>query len=652
MVKRICIYLLLLFLPALPLLSANEAGADTIHLREVEIIRSILVPRSPLISGGLDTLSMELMSGQSLSELLACQPAIHIKSAGRGALSTASFRGTDASHTKVFWNGIRLNSPMLGQVDFSQIPVWIIDKVSILYGGSSLGEGSGALGGSVLLENAVDWNGGFSLSLNQEISSFGTMGTYGRLSAGDDRIRSDTRLYWNRSHNNYPFLNTFNLPKAEVQRLEQAAYKKSGVLQDICIRPGDRQELAIHLWYQESERDLPPLMSQEGASREEMQADRNLRTSLEWKIYPRFGTLSLRSGYSGNRMHYYLYYNGIEYWQFDSESLENSLYNTMEANLRAGSRFRFRFRADLNRHDAGIRDQVRDEGYRHLRNEGGLTASAYADAGGGLVLYTLIRQEWADGKWLPIMPSAGFSYRPVDDLSLNLKGNLARNYNLPSLNDLYWIPGGNPGLKPENSLNGDLSVEFLQERKLYAFKASVNTFAARVDNWILWKPTQFKYWEAENISLVFSRGMDFQLGSDLFMGKWILSLKAAYAFTRSTNEGDTPANDLSRGKQLIYIPVHASSAYLNLSRSGYFLNWSLTCTGQRFTQPANEEHDPLKDLDPYALQDLHIGKTWKMGPASGGLRFSVYNLFNVSYQSVRSRPMPMRSYALTIQMEL
>jgi vitamin B12 transporter len=162
MVKRICIYLLLLFLPALPLLSANEAGADTIHLREVEIIRSILVPRSPLISGGLDTLSMELMSGQSLSELLACQPAIHIKSAGRGALSTASFRGTDASHTKVFWNGIRLNSPMLGQVDFSQIPVWIIDKVSILYGGSSLGEGSGALGGSVLLENAVDWNGGFS----------------------------------------------------------------------------------------------------------------------------------------------------------------------------------------------------------------------------------------------------------------------------------------------------------------------------------------------------------------------------------------------------------------------------------------------------------------------------------------------------------
>ena len=279
-------------------------------------------------------------------------------------------------------------------------------------------------------------------------------------------------------------------------------------------------------------------------------------------------------------------------------------------------------------------------------------ASAHRETGRRWVSYALLRQEWTDGQWLPVMPSAGFSYRIMQSGSLMLKGNLSRNYNLPSLNDLYWIPGGNPGLQPENSLNADLALEYLQESENLVIKGALNGFAARVENWILWKPTRFRYWEAENLARVDSRGFDIQLASDMVLGDWLYTLNASYACTRSTNEGALSSNDQSRGKQLMYVPVHTAAAYMNLARKGYYLNWSATYTGRRYTQPGSQAYAFTESLDPFTLNDLHIGKTWAPGGNKAGFRFSIYNIMNVSYQAIRSRPMPGRNYALTITLEI
>ena len=303
----------------------------------------------------------------------------------------------------------------------------------------------------------------------------------------------------------------------------------------------------------------------------------------------------------------------------------------------------FRIRADFNRHDARIKDLVRDEGYHHIRNEAGFLASVHRKTGDRWILFALIRQEWA-GDWQPMMPSAGFRYRILKNESLQLRGSISRNYNMPSLNDLYWIPGGNPDLRPENSVNADLSLEFNRKTDRMAVKAVVNGYVARVKDWILWKPTQFRYWEPQNLASVFSRGMDLQLGSDIFMGNWLINFKTSYAFTRSTHENDS--------RQLIFIPVHSAMAYLNISSGGYYLNWSANLTGIRNTQPGSAEHLFARELSPYYLHDIHMGKTWQLGRLDAGLRFTVYNLFNVSYQAIRSRPMPMRNYALTIQLEI
>ncbi|MBP6068561.1 MAG: TonB-dependent receptor plug domain-containing protein, partial [Bacteroides sp.] len=95
---------------------------------------------------------------KSLSEVLADHSTIYIKSLGQGALSTSSFRGTSSSHTQVNWNGININPAMSSSFDFSQIPAFFTDGVSLYHGSSHLKGGSGGLGGSINLSNQPAWN--------------------------------------------------------------------------------------------------------------------------------------------------------------------------------------------------------------------------------------------------------------------------------------------------------------------------------------------------------------------------------------------------------------------------------------------------------------------------------------------------------------
>lgn len=73
---------------------------------------------------------------RSMAELLTDYTSVYIKSLGMGALSTASFRGAGASQTRVNWNGINITPPMSGTFDFSQIPVFFTDNISLYYGSS------------------------------------------------------------------------------------------------------------------------------------------------------------------------------------------------------------------------------------------------------------------------------------------------------------------------------------------------------------------------------------------------------------------------------------------------------------------------------------------------------------------------------------
>ena len=86
----------------------------------------------------LDSVALKENIALSMADVLTFNSSVFVKSYGRATLSTVSFRGTSPSHTQVTWNGMQINSPMMGMTDFSTIPSFFIDKAELMHGSSAV----------------------------------------------------------------------------------------------------------------------------------------------------------------------------------------------------------------------------------------------------------------------------------------------------------------------------------------------------------------------------------------------------------------------------------------------------------------------------------------------------------------------------------
>ena len=133
---------LLLLLPARvfaghlsePLDSLENVNIERIEVRGRRLMRDIGLQHSRL-----DTTALHDNISLSMGDILMQNANTFIKSYGRGTMATVSMRGTAPSHTQVTWNGMPLNSPMLGMVDFSLIPSYFVDEAGLYRGASSVG---------------------------------------------------------------------------------------------------------------------------------------------------------------------------------------------------------------------------------------------------------------------------------------------------------------------------------------------------------------------------------------------------------------------------------------------------------------------------------------------------------------------------------
>ena len=163
---------------------------------------------------------------------------------------------------------------MLGMVDFSTIPVYFIDNVSLLHGSGSLSEKSGALGGTVKLQNNTDWQNQLSGRVLTGIGSYGTKDEFIRINIGNKKLQWQSRGYYNRSDNDYLFVNKFNADIDPVtgnyvypkQRNQNAGYQNSGILEELYYRPSERGILSLRYWYQHNDRSLPKLLTNESGT--------------------------------------------------------------------------------------------------------------------------------------------------------------------------------------------------------------------------------------------------------------------------------------------------------------------------------------------------------------------------------------------------
>jgi len=621
---------------------------DTVRIGEVKVLAKRKVQEAGLKITRPDSIQRVSMLTSDLSELIGDYSPVFVKSYGRGSEATASFRGAAASHTQVLWNGMNLNSSMRGIIDLSLLPVFFTDDVYLLHGGSSMTRGSGALGGSIHLENIPDWDTRLKLEALGETGSFHSRKSFFKVNAGGRSFQSSTRILYESSDNDFPYYNAGVLPKRS-DTLSNADYRKEGILQEFYLRNSNNGISGIRLWYQNTYRNLPQLMSYEGSRREEYQSDRQFRLQYDWKKYSDGLNYHFFTGYSTSRLEYYRATPAFDFVNEDSRSREDGFLNHLRIFRTFDEKTYITFSVDANYFTVKADDLIRGSGYSKNRFETSIMANLHLKPSDRLAFFILIRSENYEGNVVPLIPSAGLEWQFNRNLPLVIRSNAARNYHKPTLNDLYWVPGGIPNLLPENGFTGDVSLEGDFNLGVTNFKSELTGYMSLIDNWILWQPSVSGayYWEANNVKEVLSKGIEYQFAATVHLNRISFRSGGNFSFTAASNVHAVKSADESRGKQLIYIPKHQGGIYISLGWHKFLMKYDLNGVGKRYTTSNNSETGFEHVLNPYVISRISLEKEINLRNVSLSLKSRIENLFNTDYQSILWRPMPGRSYHLT-----
>jgi outer membrane cobalamin receptor len=653
----------IILLCLLPVLSRAQGSQDSIlKLPQVDVRadREFVKETAGMKETQIDSLVFIQKRNLTLSELLSENTPLFVKSEGRGALASASFRGTAASHTRVNWNGININSPMLGMVDFSLIPVFIIDDINLRHGNSSIADGAGGLGGSINLQNRADWNNISNAAVIQGIGSYGTFDEYLQLGLGNKKIQWRTRLYHNQSENDFTFRNRYkgNLENGKIinpiDTNKNAGYHRYGLLQEVYFQPASKHMISAKWWAQQAGRSIPQITSSESPDNSNInkQEITDQKLVADWNFYGNTSQILLRTGYSKQNMDY------VQRNQIEGDGLSPAIYSlSSQSSLINHAAFKYSVTEnlsiessiDINYHKVQSLDSVSKLGYKKQRLEYSALLGARYSFEQRVNLNIMIRQDIIDDSASPLVPFAGIDFLISERHKLILKASVARNYHTPSLNDLYWQPGGNPDLLPEDGISYEAGLKKISSFGRTDLSSEISAYHSDINNWIVWLPGITVPMEPLNIKKVQSRGLEANSKLDFKIRTISLQIMAAYAYTSSVNQGDPLKwGDESIGKQLVYIPLHSGNLFLHLAFKGYSFGWQHNSYSERFTTTSN---NPSKRdwLYPYFMNDVTLTKEFSISRWKFLAEIKIYNLFDEKYHSALSRPMPGRNYMVMLK---
>ncbi|WDF62663.1 TonB-dependent receptor plug domain-containing protein [Flavobacterium sp. KACC 22763] len=555
-----------------------------------------------------------------LTDLLNFNSTIYFKEYGRGMLSTVAFRGTTSSQTAVIWNGININSQMNGSTDFNTISGSDYNSISVKAGGGSVIYGSGAVGGTVHLNNDLLFSNRFENNLRLDYGSFNTIGINYKTSISNKKWSAQIGLSKNSSTNDYKYLNQYNW-KGEQRWNQNGQYDVITLSANAGYKINAKNILRLYTQSSNTDRNTSLVSESEMKSKYVNGFNRNL---LEYD--GNFGkfTTNLKTAYIFENYQYYADNSSNIYTYGKTESfitkadLGYQLFKSLQVNGIL----------DYNRtkgYGSGFGDNVREISSAALLIKQDVSADWKNEFG--------VRKEFTDNYKSPVLFSVGSSYQ--FGKLYNLKLNVSRNFRIPTFNDLYWEEGGNPNLKPESSYQAEIGNIFTFQN----FNISQTFYYMKIKDLLRWVPGTNGIWMPQNTDKVNSYGAETLLGWKKSFGKNNLTANATYAYTVSEN--------VETKKQLFFVPFNKVTASVAYSRKNLSAYYQFLYNGFVYTQSDN---DPEKIVDAYNVSNIGIDYDFKL-LSSFKVGFQVLNLWNTFYQSLEYRPMPGRNFNLYLNLK-
>ena len=589
-------------------------------LTAADVKQDLFAPGEEVVA--LDSAVLKKYQLSGLSDLLAGQTSVFVKSYGLNGLATLNIRGSSAAQTAVYWNGVPIQNAALGIADVSTMPVYFMGRVGVVYGSSSALWGSGNVGGAVVLH--TDGQRPDSPFSHPEVlmgvGSFGQRYLGLGESLGGKRWSITAKYFGQSATGNFDYTDVYGQHR---QLANSGTWGNAASLSGVWLLPKDFM-LTYALWYSNNYREIPPAMFEAYSDKKQASTDfravaelERVRNERHWYARTSFvgqslrydddtvllhtkGTVNQWYGEVGVRGDFwadgkFLLFCPIQFAQLTGTTVTQTRQQSVTA-IAAAVDYRF-FKRCLN-----VAVNFRTE-----------------DAAGNVV----------------VLPGADASMLVVH--GLKLRANLQQTYRLPTLNELYYFPGGNPGLKPERGIAADGGYTFDIQWKDIDFQSNGSYFDRDVHNWILWLGGAV--WTPQNIAEVQSHGVETRNVVSWHIHDWCLTMGVSTTYVIATTVQSSLPGDGSIGKQIPYTPRYSGQAHLGVIRKKVELEYAHVYTGYRFiTTDESEWLTPYQTGQVSAMIHLSVWRT----------RCDVFarcgNIWNTRYQVVAERPMPGTNY--------
>lgn len=629
----------LLFFVSLCLCGNYVSAQDTLKIKEVNIYGS-KKDTSKHDFNKVDSALVNNFKFSSIDNLLKNMSSLSLRNYGNGSMSTVSIRGAGASHTKVLWNEMSLNSPMSGQTDLSQVPVFLTENVSLNSDAQSLSLSAGGLGGIIAFENSPDW-GRNKVSFSQEVASFNSYGSYLNCNISDNKINEKLKLYYKSSLNDFTYYNYAILP-AQQMKLQNSKSQQIGLMNEFYYKINNANMLSLFAWISSSNRDIPPIMTNvESAKYNENQNDKNFRALINYNKELKKGSFNYKLGSSFSEIDYYLAQaNSISY---QTNIKSNELFSKISVDYKLFNYFDFNANNITNYQNGVYIDKINENNFTASKLESSIYLNVSKDFFKKFNLRIATRELFSSNNEIAHCPLFAINYYYNNKKTSGLEFSASNNVKQPSMNDLYFIPGGNVNLKPEQSKNFNLFsfLNYSKNKVNVHFKGGL--FYNYIQNWIMWKPSSYGFWTAENVSNVISEGLENSLSFSVKFKLLSFGLLSNYSHVNSFSNNSADKN------QLIYIPKNTFNSTLNLKIKNLAINYSVHYESKRSISLSSESP---KFLESFVLNDIALKFNSKIKALEYEIKLAVNNVFNYEYQLVAWRPMAGRNFSIILTMTL
>lgn len=474
---------------------------------------------------------------ESVGEMLDEAPGLHVRRAGDGfAPQSMTLRGAPAAHVTVALDGVVLNDAATDGVDLSLLPPSLVERADIYRGSAPVRLGVSGLGGALELVTRRP-SSPVTLWFTGGAGSFGARRTTGFVGANGRRLQGLLAVSYRGSDGDYPFYDDHGTPTnigSESVRQNNAS-DALDVLYRACVRfdaLGEQPVCVLTLtgWRR---REVPGVgaFQTDGPFAEQKRILARVGVPVQAGALrlEGFATVMAREDLFVNRGAVLLPGTGAFDTRQGTVTIEGGAQGTFARSF---------FTVDFS---------VRGRNEAFSARQQGPTGVSEASRR-SLVAGLEATLRWSSLRIVPALgfelmgdrsdtartsralfsPRVGYSWQVVRGLELRANGGLYQR--APTLPELYGDRGlteGNPALRPERALNGDLGAVVTLDPGRWRIRTEVAGFARDVEDLIAFVQTSRTTFRPFNIESARVWGVEAQVRATW---RRKVQLLASYAF--------------------------------------------------------------------------------------------------------------------------